>query len=216
MEETTQVMSGAPSVPPPTLNALPQPPDDKGKSRVLIAAIIAGLVAIIILAAAFVIVSGQNNTTQRLANHTPAVVTKVVPTPAPAPKPTVIVVPGATPSSTVPPGVSYSSPSAGWYAVDANISATNDVSSSLANNVFYQYWNNGGSSGGTETVSAWSSATGQYYNATCVPNASSSVVDCFVAGTTDPNAEVSFPLSAVQSYTQADADAFVSSGASGP
>ena len=131
------------------------------------------------------------------------------------PKPSVIVQPTTTittPTSTP----SYSGGGGALVNTYGNISATADVSSSLANNVFYQYWNNGGTSGSAETVSAWSAATGQYYTATCSPDSVGDTIDCYISGTTDPNAEVAFPYYAIQQYTQAQADAFANSGAAGP
>ncbi len=125
-----------------------------------------------------------------------------------AAKPTVVVTPTTTVVTPVPtPG--------GLVNQYGNISATYAVSSSLANNVFYQYWADGGASGGYETVSAWSAATGQYYTTTCGPDSAGNI-DCYISGTTDPNAEVAFSYSSVAQYTQADAAAYVNSGKAGP
>ena len=130
-------------------------------------------------------------------------------------KPTVVVTPTTT-IVTPAPSTSTGVPNSGGLVNQyGNISATASVSSSLANNVFYQYWADGGASGGYETVSAWSAATGQYYTTTCGPDGAGNI-DCFISGTTDPNAEVAFSYSAVARYTQADAAAYVNSGKAGP
>ena len=132
-----------------------------------------------------------------------------------AAKPTVVVTPTTT-VVTPAPSTSTGVPNSGGLVNQyGNISATYAVSSSLANNVFYQYWADGGASGGSESVSAWSAATGQYYTTTCGPDSAGNI-DCYISGTTDPNAEVAFSYSAVAQYTQADADAYVNSGKAGP
>lgn len=130
-----------------------------------------------------------------------------------AAKPTVVVTPTTTVVTPAPSTITGVPNSGGLVNQYGNISATSAVSSSLANNVFYQYWYNGGS--GTETVSAWSSATDQYYTTTCTPDGAGNI-DCYVSGTTDPYAEVAFSEAAVQDYTQANADAYVASGKARP
>ena len=121
-------------------------------------------------------------------------------------RPTVVVVPSGQ-TTTVDPGVTTSS---GMYSVDSNISATTGISPGLASNVFYDYWNNGGTSGGNETYSSWSPATQQYYSVSASSNGTT--VTAYVSGTTAPGAKVVFSQKSIDDYSQADANAFLASG----
>ena len=123
--------------------------------------------------------------------------------------PTVLV----APSGSVPPSGSVASPE-GLTEQYGNISATQDVSYALANNVFYQYWKAIQNSSGTTSLSAWSSGTDAWYGADC--SADGATVTCLISGTTDPNAEVQFPQSAVNAYTQAAANAYAATPNAGP
>lgn len=141
---------------------------------------------------------------------------------AQTPKPVAPVI--INPTTTVvtpPPSVpSYTAPYSDGYTGEAEtqssgqISFTSGISDGLANSVFYEYWNSS-ADGSSISVSAWSPASQRYYSADCSED-STGTINCFVQGTTDPNAEVSFPLSAVDAYTQADADAFTGAGKAGP
>jgi hypothetical protein len=128
----------------------------------------------------------------------------------------VVVPPGTTTpvpqTQAVVPPTTTPSPGLPLHSVDQNISATPDISDSLAENVFYDYWNNGGS--GSESYSSWSGKTFQYYDVSA--SSDGSMVTALVSGTGQDGAYVTFPQSAVDNYTQAQADAFVNSGVDGP
>jgi hypothetical protein len=132
-------------------------------------------------------------------NSKPPVV--VVP---PTPQPPVVVQP-----QPVTPNTGSGLP---LHSVDQNISATPDISNGLAENVFYDYWDNGGN--GSESYSSWSHTTQQYYDISA--SSDGSTVTAYVSGTGQAGAYVTFPQSAVDNYSQAQADAFITSGAHGP
>lgn len=119
-------------------------------------------------------------------------------------KRTVVVVVPSGQTITVNP----SNVSSGLYSIDSNISATPGISASLASNVFYDYWSNGGA--GSESYSSWSPASQQYYNVSA--SSDGYTVTAYVSGTTDPSARVVFSQHAINDYTQADAKRFLASG----
>lgn len=120
-------------------------------------------------------------------------------------RPSVVVVPSGQ-TTTVNP----SNTSSGLYSVDSNISATPGVSAGLASNVFYDYWTNGGTSGGNESYSSWSPATQRYYSVSA--SSDRTTVTAYVSGTTAPGAKVVFSQKSIDDYSQADANAFLASG----
>ena len=110
-------------------------------------------------------------------------------------------------------------PTAGLVNQEPGIWSTSAISNALANNVFYKYWTNWNSTQGTPSASfqAWSADTQQWYPVNCAADSSGDgYVDCNVSGTTDPNAEVVIGQGGLDSYTQAQANAYASSPNSGP
>ena len=96
-----------------------------------------------------------------------------------------------TPAASAPP------PSQ-WTSCDANISAkTPATTCEFASNLFYEYW----SAGQSASVAAYSPATGNFHAATC---AGGSTITC----TTADGDAVRFPQSAVEAYSQSQADTY--------
>lgn len=136
--------------------------------------------------------------------QTPATTTVVQPAPTttlvqPAPQTTV----APAPVVSVSAGLSF-------RACDQNISASQDASCPLAENVFYELWeqNNGQTlADTTQTVSAYSPVSQSSFAFTC--GADSETVTC--VSNSDASDAVTFPLAALYDYTQADAAAYASS-----
>src|SRR4051794_35676569 len=105
--------------------------------------------------------------------------------------------------------VAPSSSTASFTACDPNISAENGTTScAFAENVFWEYWYFTTSGQGTR-FTAYSPSSHIVYEVTC---GGTSPVVC----TTDTGAEIHFPLSAVNAYTQSQADAYAASKDLGP
>jgi hypothetical protein len=110
-------------------------------------------------------------------------------------------------SSSGPPSASaaaYVEPANGTIAAlpkqcSTGVSATQAISCGLASNLFYEYYQAERSGGGTTALSAWSSATKQYYDASCSP--ANGLITCSVSGTTDPNARVELTQAALGAYS---------------
>jgi hypothetical protein len=108
--------------------------------------------------------------------------------------------------STVPVAPSST---ASFTACDQNISAKNGTTScAFAENVFWEYWYFTTSGQGTR-FTAYSPSTHMVYEVNC---GGTSPVVC----TTDTGAEIHFPVSAIDAYTQSQADAYAASKDLGP
>lgn len=194
-----------PVTPPPCAAPPPEPPQRQNRWAIW-AGVMSALVLVLVVVAAVLLISSR---TTHTVTHVQTPVTHVVQ------KNTVTVQRPATTTTTIVPaptttttyGVVATPP---LYAVDQNISATIGISGGLANNVFYDYWNNGGS--GSETYMSWSPATGKYYNV--VASSDGVTVTALVYDTTGIPGQpyVTFPQWAVDAYTQAQADRYLASG----
>ncbi len=112
-------------------------------------------------------------------------------------------------SSTSVPGSSSSSPTSGMSACDQNISAQSGTTTcAFASNVFWEYWRHSTNGVGT-TFEVWKPSTSRLYAVSCSGTAP---VTC----ATNTGALVTFPIGAVNAYTQSAADSFAASHDLGP
>jgi post-segregation antitoxin (ccd killing protein) len=109
------------------------------------------------------------------------------------------------------PAPSTASPGLTSRACDQNISASQDASCPLAENVFYELWEQSNAepvANTNQTVDAYSPASQQTFAFTC--DADSETLTC--VSDSDSSDVVTFSNSAVYDYTQADANAYAKSG----
>ncbi len=93
---------------------------------------------------------------------------------------------------------------------DANVSATSGATCPFAENTFYEYYRaSGGDASQSETISAWSPTTHQYYSEDCSP--SSGVVSCTFGSET-----IQLTTSGLTAYSESQASAYASSHDLGP
>ena len=124
-------------------------------------------------------------------------------------------------SSSGPPSASAAAdtqPASGTIATLPNqcspgLSATEAISCGLASNLFYEYYK-AEQSGGTTALSAWSSATRQYYDASC--SSANGLITCSVSGTSDPNAQVEITQAALDAYSPQQASSYAAKSDLGP
>jgi len=157
--------------------------------------------------------SNNNSTSNQTTTNKGTPQTTIVQQPAPQ---TTTVYQQAPSTSSGSSGGSSSSDGGGLTNQYGNISASSNVSSGLANNVFYEYWAQDRNAEENITLQAYDPATSQYYTTDCMPGAD--VVSCSVEGTTNNpgNTYVQFSNSAVQAYTQADANSYTANHNLGP
>jgi hypothetical protein len=96
----------------------------------------------------------------------------------------------------------------------SGINASQSLSCALANNVFYEYYKATHNGANGTTLSAWSSATNQYYNVSC--STAAGIVKCAISGTTDPNAEVDLTQAALNAYSPHQASSYAAKAQLGP
>jgi hypothetical protein len=127
---------------------------------------------------------------------------------------------GYTYTATVPATTATPSKADSWPGCHSNLNASDNISCSLENNTFYEYWNaatsNKADPGFQVTVEAWADATSRYYTTLCKPATGGETVECTVEGTTGGDSAVSFPVSAVTDYTASDASAYANAHFVGP
>jgi hypothetical protein len=114
---------------------------------------------------------------------------------------------GAGGSQSISEGLTY-------RTCDQNVSASQDASCPLAENVFCELWEQSNAETLANTnhnVSAYSPASRQTFTFDC--EADGETVTC--VSDSDPSDAVTFPNSAIYEYTQADANAYASSHAVG-
>jgi hypothetical protein len=102
----------------------------------------------------------------------------------------------------------YKPPKLALVACDPNIRVNaNTTTCEFAQNTFFAYWNHQGE--GTSVMSVWSPAASDMLATTCTGRMT-------VVCTTDDGGEVQFPMSAVDSYDQDQADRYAASHDVGP
>jgi hypothetical protein len=97
-----------------------------------------------------------------------------------------------------------------FRACDQNISASHDASCELAENVFYELWEQHHAepvANSDDTVTAYSPVSHEDFTFQC--NAGSDTVEC--VSDTDATDEVTFSIAAFDRYTPSDAAAYASS-----
>lgn len=124
----------------------------------------------------------------------------------------IIVVPGNTTTVAASPPPAPDSQAALVKTYNGNIFTMDNIPSSLANSVFYEYYRAGAS--GNATVSAWSSDAQQYYSTVC--SSDGTMVSCYPQGTSNRYATVQFSQNAVDVHPPDQAAAYAASGHAGP
>jgi hypothetical protein len=94
------------------------------------------------------------------------------------------------------------------------LTATPAISCELASNMFYEYYKAVQNGRDTTELSVWSPSTKQYYTANC--SKGTSVINCDISGTTDPNAQVQITQAALDAYTPQHARDYASTHDLGP
>jgi hypothetical protein len=128
----------------------------------------------------------------------------------------------STPTQSAPTPSGGSSPSPNGSGTVAGLpnqcsnglAASQDVSCSLASNVFYEYYEATQNGGNTSSLTAWSGITKTYYGVDC--STGNGLISCSISGTTDPNASVAITQAALDAYSPQQASAYASSHDVGP